>query len=490
MAKDLPLQGGLSMKPANKNIPAIRNSARQKRMIDGLRDARFLGRIDAPAILVAGIAVMALATGGFALARYLENTGYADPEIVRPLPDTRILENIRPSSASYVGATALQNGEGTVLAARANGEVVAVQPQSLLINTETIDLSSGALSGEILEISSGCGWLVPSTDQVDCPMPDSAFALTSNGGVARRTAAGQWESFIADEAWIGLRNIPVSQGDIQTWASSASGSYLALFSPRDGLAIFDQHTGRWHIPADQDLLIAAAKLGAVQIVAQGERFWLGSPAGYGLIDAAANTAPLMWSDPAFNIRDLSRADDGTIWAVSEGPCMEGAETDCLSVQHLTSTTQAEFVMGERSRIADLSMATLAHVAMQGENLVALGSEGIQTYDSDQRSWTNLVGTQVDAYQARNGGALIVASSDNQLFLIENAAIRKQVSTTGGPFKQVEYVSDDLILGLSDGGVVHNLANGAPLSFRDATIAPDTTFTTGASLGTQMLALGP
>ena len=449
--------------------------------------ARLRERLDLPLAAIVLTGVLALAAVGYFAAQAADRSGWFDPPILRPLPDARILTNLRDSNAPFVGGAALADGEGPVVLLREDGQMAQFDETTGLVSTWAVTSKDTRLQSPVTALSAGCNNL--QTPDTPCPDPDRLFLLSEGGGLVESDTGRSWSLRLSDTPWIGADGKPVEQDDVQAWGASAAGRYVAVYAGDAGLAIFDQQRDAWRPVADPGRLQAAAAEGPVHLLAKGAEFWLGTAQGFARLTARPTGAVLDWSgNAALRVRDLDLTTDGDLLALVEGPCERGGGAGCLSIGRVSGLDDFDPLVGEQEKIATLATTSLRHAVMQNGKLVVVDETGLFSYDSRQRTWATLVAGGVDAFHVAAADGTITATLANKLVQIKAGRVALQRDVQGGPFTQVEVAEDGLILGLARDGQLRNLQNNSVLAGRDGAIPDGVVFHAGASVGTRVLLL--
>ncbi|UXX83795.1 peptidoglycan-binding domain-containing protein [Roseovarius pelagicus] len=452
-----------------------------------VQNATVRERIDLPVAVLALAGTVLLAVAGFFGAQAIDRSGWWDPPVVQPLPDARILNNLRDSDAPFIGGGALADGEGPVILMRDNGQMARFDEETGLVETWEVTVDETELQTGIAAVSAGCGKL-QNTD-TPCPEPDRLFVLSEGGGIAQSDNGTDWRVRLRDTPWIGEEGSPVEQDDVEAWATSDDGRFIAIFAGAQGFAVFDQQDDLWRIPKNTGRLNAAAQDGAVHLLARGAQFWLGTTQGLARVQVNRSTVDLIWSnDASLLIRDLDVTPNGDLLALTEGPCVRGGGVDCLSIRRVSDPDRYTFLAGEEEKISSLSATTLRNAVMQGGQIIVVDEGGLFAYDGSARSWKSLATGSVDAYRIDAASDAVTATIANRLLEIKGGAITLDRELEGGPFTQIEVTASGMVLGLARDGQVRNLHTDAVLAGREGAVPDGVVFHAGAALGTRVLLL--
>ncbi|WP_238364632.1 peptidoglycan-binding domain-containing protein [Mesobacterium pallidum] len=466
---------------------AARDAAERRRAMRdrrALKDARLRDRLDLPLAALVAIGLGTTVAAGWLLAGYLDRNAVLDPAILRPLPDDRILSNLRDSRAPFVAATNLGDSDAVLL--RADGRVAVLDPRTGLIADDALPPEGAGLSTPPVAMAASCPGLPD--EAAACSDPGALSVLSEAGGILRaeqRIGGLSWRVLLDDSAWIGQAGTPVEQAEVTAWAATGDGGSTVVLAGAQGLGIHDSRTGRWQVPPGQSALLAAVEAGPVRLVPDGPRSWIISARGYGLVERGQ----LSWSaDTDLAVQDLAIAPDGRRLAIVAGPCAPGDQPGCLTLSRLDGIDQLVRLVGDRDRFADLDQASLSHAMMQDGQIVTTGAAGVHAYDPEGRSWRQLVAGRIDSAFAAADGQLLVASAGT-VSLVRGAEVSWSAQVDGGPFRQV-LLAGAMRLGLGQDGAIRNLASNTAIAEPQEPLPPGARFETGAALGPLVLMAGP
>ncbi|MGQ0566459.1 MAG: peptidoglycan-binding protein [Gemmobacter sp.] len=418
---------------------------------------------------------LALAGLGWSMAAVERARGFFDPAVVGPVPDPRILSDIRASDAAFADGVML--GDDAFLG-RTDGTVLRYDTATEVFAEEALP-DDARLTGRLSLLSQGCGDR-PGAGLPPCPVEGTLYAVTDRGGLAAREG-GRWRVILGDGAWTGPDGTPVEQADVTAWAVSDDGRWMLAAAGDKGLGLFDQQDGAWSV------LPPAGGAAPTRIVFAGGTFWLGGPGG---LDRVAPRLPLA-RDPVAgaegDIYDLDLAPDGGLLALRRGGCTEG----CLSILSVSARGTVTVLAGETALSPGLSQARVDHAAMQDGRLVVLGQAGVHVYDPQARNWQALETQAVDAYHAGPDGAVIHFAAAGRFATLRDATLRDRRSLSV-PLTQVLPVAGGPVLGLNRDGVVLDLGPDPPvaLAFADPGLPQDVRFVAGADVGGTLVLVGP
>lgn len=446
------------------------------------RDATLRERLDLILIGLALAGIIAAALGGSIAAGVFDRNAILDPEVLRPFPDERILQNMHYNSSTIVGQTQMPDGDIVVL--RKDGHMARIDMRTDLVSDDDMPMGDDGLSTPTAVMSASCAPDVP------CDDSDAVHVLSEGGGVMRGDAGGagrfNWSVLLHDAPWIGASGRAVEHADVTSWAANASGSRVAVLAGAEGMALLDTASGRWLVPNGQSALLSAVDAGQTWLVPDGDRFWVASSSGYGLV----TQDQLQWSQSKqIALRDLTISPSGDRMAVIQGPCQIGAAPDCVTLSELVRLNELRPIVGENQRIPDLDQAGLSYAMLQKDTIVTVGAAGVHSYDPATRSWKVLVSGRIDAFHAGADERLVV-SSGSTVYIVANARVSvTRENVNGAPFRQLA-LGGKLAVGLGEDGVLRDLDTGQVLRGEEDRMPEGTAFETGAAQGNLVLMSGP
>jgi hypothetical protein len=463
-------------------------SARDKRAGHAIRDARMRERLDTPFAVLAVIGLLGLMGIGYFAALSFDRSGAFDPALLRPLPDARIVSNLRDSDAPFIGAASLGDGEGAVLLLRQDGQLARINESTGLVSHSSIDAEEIGLQSNIAALSAGCGRTKAGDLTEACPDPDRLYLLSQDGGLAESDNGRDWRIRLRDAAWIGIDGTPVEQEDITAWASGDAGRYIAILAGVQGLALFDQETDDWIVIDAVDGLSSDETDGApIHLLYHAGHFWIGTSRGLARLSPTDRVPELEWSSGNdFIVRDLDVTADGDLVALLEGACSANTGTGCLSIEAVDDVDQRRVLVGEVEKIQTLSDDTIRHAVVQDGKIVVVDQGGIFAYDGQRRTWRTVVAGTVDAFWVSAQTGEITATLADRLVQVSDGALGATRDLEGGPFTQIEVTSTGRIIGLARDGQLRDLLNDTVLAARAGAPPLATVFHAGASVDDRVL----
>ncbi|MCW2243160.1 hypothetical protein [Azospirillum canadense] len=454
--------------------------ARARRLpLRGRLDAVMLGFLLA---LVAGLG--AAAYSGTEAARRL---GWLDPAVVEPVPDERILDNLRgdlPGRPLLAGAWHADDGVLTI--SQAGGAVHRYHPATGLWSREWPAAEATGLASDLVQLRGGCGG-DPAARQ-GCADAAPLWGLGERGALVRRLD-GRWRAVLGDSAFVGRDGKPVDGDALTTAALSADGEWLFLGTKAQGGGLYSVSERRW-TPLDkaQDVLPDGSLERAVSW--RGE-FAVGGPGGLAFLDPRGNTPSarrLAAIDGA--IADLLVDDSGRLLVLEKRACAEGGD-GCLRVSALDRPGgSVSLLMDERNRYAELDSAALFFADLQGRTLVVAGRTGVYAYDPALRRWTRLDDRPVLSV-TRVRDRVVYGYSGGAARVVQ-AAVQRRWELPGKQVAQIVTLGPDLAALTADGDVYALPDAGDPTAafVRGGTAADPKGFTRAFGVGDQVLLTGP
>lgn len=470
-------------------IAAAKSTAgkrRNRRTTDGIG---FRHRIE-PALLfvLSMLAFVLLVLAGTAAIVETRN-GYLDPPIVEPLPDRRILTNIRtPSHAPFADAV-LDDRSGTLLAIRKDGLVHRFDRRTQLIGEEDVRADRGT-TGAVALASHGCGQTgggdLSASDP--CGLDGVTFATTTRGGLALRSERGTWRTLVGDATWIGLNGQPVTDDDLIDWTVSDDRRWVLMSAGTQGLGLFDVATSTIIAAPDtaQDLARAAPD-GVTRLLFTGGRFWTGSEAG---IAALRITRGRVDVQPVISARvlDLEKqgpGGDGLLAVLSAG-C---DASDCLQIARIDPAGAVTRLVGEDEHHPGLGNDVLHYARQQGDSVVVLGSTGIYAYDIPNRGWRGLSTGPVTAHRTDPDDTLHAAIG-SKVFSVSSGQVAASQDLPHAPIVQITRSDPATRLAISEDGAVMNVETGAVLFAPTSTPFDPATARQAAAVGNRLFMQSP
>ena len=391
----------------------------ERRQRKSERDPRWWDRLDALSAGILIAAVAALGVVGWVAGLLIAAQGWLVERPLQPVPDERILSNVRDASlASPTVDIALDGGAREVFLVRANGQLHRLNVETGLWRDFLDPLSE--MIGRIYAVQFGCGSEEPIAG---CPLADTLWAVTDRHGLARFDGAA-WHVVISDTRFVGIDGKTVQQDALKRVAVSDDGRWILLDAGGGGFGLFDAVDGRW-IPisaATQSRMLGGADPPSAHLIFADGRFWIGDSLGLAALDPATGTVEPIEAARG-PVRDLEADPNGGLLVLSERACDNG-RPDCLQILRLHDGQVTELI-GEEERYPQLSGLSLFYASEDGRRVLAAGERGLYRYDPDQRSWLRVVDGNVDAlWEPGRRGGLYLALADRVLEFSGGEAVRE------------------------------------------------------------------
>lgn len=452
-------------------------------------------RIDL-ALLMLLVALVAMLTLTWGLGVVVtDRARVLDPEIVQPLADERLVNNIRDTldSRAILDAT-FHKPERRLYLAQQGGSIHSYDPETRLWSSDQPFPDANLIASDLTMLRSGCGQDPATTHTSLCADPESIWAISRDGGLVRRKS-GRWQVVVSDVAWIGRRNTLVEGDQITAVASSPDGRWLLLGSRGDGVGLYDNLNSAW---AAQPTLITATDhpTATTAIAWHDDAFWIGGPQG--LVQLVPNEQiPRFTPIPGRTgeILDLDVATDG-LWVLERRGCAE-AGFGCLWLGKVQDAQgQAETFVNERAIYDNLSLSDIIFAQQWQNRLVVAGRGGIFAYDPTSHAWSRLHGDEVEDVTV----TLALPNGDGFYFAYPNGIGRIQgdsFKTWALPSEKVRRLAfgrdTDEVLALTEAGHLFAAGSGDQVIsvYRSGSTALDPSRLTAAvDLGAKVLLVGP
>lgn len=418
-------------------------------------------RLDLPLligiILVFGGAIVATFFG----VRALEQAGWFDPPIVQPLRDERILTNVRDNLPNRQFTHAVLNPPtGEVVIAQQGGAIHRYDPRTHLWQSET-PLSRPDFGGDVTILRSGCGDHPLAENPAACADPNSLWAVSLSGGLAR-SLNRRWELLIPVTLFAGTDGLPVEHADITAVAISDDQRWLLAGTRAAGVGLYSIPERRW-VATPSDLAASLAAQPVTHLAFFDGFFWAANSSGLtrlslgrrGLSDALRTSV----SAPVLDL-DVTR-DGESLWVLAQTSCrVEGM--GCLWLGRFDDAgATAETLISEAALFPELNLSSVRFAQQWPGALVLAGDAGIFRYDQTLHSWSRIFAEPVltvqplagDAgfYFGYSGGAgLETPQGDTGRWPLRNRTIVKIALTDPAAARSSP------VYALSDGGTVDQL----------------------------------
>lgn len=326
--------------------------------------------------------------------RLSDRFGWLDPPLLEPIADERILTNVRDHLNERRLLDAVFHApDGRIYIAQEGGTIHRYHPATRLWATELPFGAETPILTDFVQLRSGCGAAPMTTRATTCPDPDSVWAVSADGGLARRQH-GRWQVIVGETRFIGARGAPVDHADLTSAALSADNRWLVLGTKQDGIGVYDIERHTW-LSLAPEVFASLPSPTVSHIVAWKERFWIGGPQGVVSLEMRRDQ-PRLQTDTAFigAILDMDGEPRGALWVLEQRSCAEEG-TNCLYLSKLDAPDHEPTVLlDESNRYVNVSLAEL-HFAQQVDDKLALaGQAGIFVYDTALHRWQRLFDKRV------------------------------------------------------------------------------------------------
>lgn len=359
-------------------------------------------RLDAILLSLLGLLLVCVVALGVMLANGHMRFGWFDPDPIQPLPDDRLVTNIRDETAQRAGAfvaASYQESANRLSILREKGLLHSVNLKTGVWSDDTsLDEVTG-INSAFVDLSPACP-TQSSKALSHCADKTGLFAYSADGGLVVRDKAG-WRTVLPDSRFIGASGEAVQHDDLVNVVVSANKRWLLLATKADGLGLFDLVHRNWvPIPvAKQQAILGDETLKAPShMVAFGDEILLGTQKGLMAVsfgdDGQVGASGLV-SDGLGTILDMTVFEKDALILASNA-CEGGA---CLALYRYEASGELKRLFGETQLYPELSQAGLSRalVAEDGKTILMLGEAGIYRYDRVQRDWQQLLDEAVSTY---------------------------------------------------------------------------------------------
>ncbi|WP_448207786.1 hypothetical protein [Azospirillum sp. sgz302134] len=443
------------MKEANTNLAHLRArlaADREASCTQSMGHMPLRQRIDPGSILlwaglVAGFsALVALAFLGASLLGWLERPGAA------PLPDERLLGNLRDGIAERPFLDAVAHNDGALYVSRRGQVVHRWSASTGLWSDETV--ADSGLTSDLVALQSGCGEDATAARRQPCPVEDTLWGLSQRGGLARRQG-GVWTAVFADNRFLDRNGHPVKQDDVTAVAASPDGLWLLLATNRGEVGLYQRRTRRW-FPAPAVAAVAVARW-------SGNRFWLGTTEGLDWIlpdekPSRGKAADGNGSAITGRIRDLATSGTESLLVLEERPCPKssGQCTRLTRVPTAHMMARPVTLIDEEALFPQLDLGRMRFAQFQQADLVIAGDPGVYAYDQRLHGWRQLDEGRVSAVLASTDARSFLYAAGGTVRLVANGALSSRAWTLPeGPIHRLAGY-DGMTLALSRTGNLYGL----------------------------------
>lgn len=377
----------------------ISNRTREERSRREFRNntqgIRLIDRIDT--VLIFGLFTVGAVLVGFWASIILisDQRGLFDAPPMQPMVDERLLINVYDDlSTNPLLDVIVHAPDNHVYIAQAGGIVHRYDPRTHLWSSETPFAADEPIDPDLVMLRSGCGADLYSDNQDACPDPNSIWAISADGSLARRRA-GDWEIIVNNTSFIGADGSPVQNDEMTAAAVSSDNQWLLVGTTNNGIGVYHIDRREWINPGAQVMGRLPSPTITQLVWWQGD-FWIGTPAGAGRLTIDGEKFTFVVNDQVNGrILDMDGDDSGTLWFLEERACVSQGE-QCLRLGNYTSPGQVSptIVIDQRNHFQSLNLTDLQYAQMWQGRLLLAGQAGIYTYDSQLHAWDQLFSEEV------------------------------------------------------------------------------------------------
>lgn len=351
----------------NSQWPTRHRSAAQRQRADyhqRLRTLRTHQRLDRTLITLTLLLSVVIGGGWLALAE-LNRRAVTFSEPLQPIPDDRILTNLRQHSPERAFLDAIAH-QGELVVSQQGRTFHLYNPQTQLWRTLTPFSADDPIAADFVQLGDTNATL---------------WALGDDGSLVSHDDAQGWRIRIGSTAFLGRDGQPVPPESLTSAAISPDGTWLALGTAGYGLGLYNRQRRAWLPP-----LVDSPPVIEHLAVLNGA-FYLGTPEGLYRLSVTAPTAPEIVSAFTGAIVDLA-SDASHLYALERDACPDGG-TGCLRLLRLSASGQVSLLMDERHNDPQRNLDELHFAQSWGERVVMAGQSGIASYDTPSHTWTPL-----------------------------------------------------------------------------------------------------
>lgn len=327
-------------------------------------------------VLISGALILGV---GWLIGVRLVKRIETNPDVqVRPIPDERLITNVRDGldENPFLDAI-LHQEENKLYFSQRGGKIHTYDLKDGLWSFEKPYSQTSPVSPPFTMLQAGCGGITP------CPENEMLWALGQDGGLVRKVG-DKWELVVSDTSFVGADGLPVNQDNLSAAALSEDGIWLALGTKSQGFGLYATDRHRW-LRLSPSFYQPLPSLAVQKIVWWQNQFWLGGPNGLAVLNMQdVSLRPVGRING--KIMDLDADPQGRLWVLEQISCATpGQNCQRLWVINNANSTP-EIALEEKDRYAELNLARL-NFAMQADNhLWLVGETGVYGYKTDIRQW--------------------------------------------------------------------------------------------------------
>ena len=368
---------------------SVRSGHRAREARGGRHTARRLkprARLDIALLTVLGGLVAGLLAIFATVVMVAEPDGTFDRPLIRPLPDHRLLVNLRDDLADRpLRAAAHHAAEDAVYLAQAGGAVHRYHTGTGVWRTDRPFDAAAGPGFSIAGLRAGCG-VDPQADDRRCAAPDTLWALGEDDTLAY-ARGGDWRIVLGGSRFVGNDGRPVDGADLTAAAVGPDGSWLAFGTSGQGAGVFDRGLGVW-LAVDNHGALPDPSVTALRPGADGT--WTGTAGGLAYLrvaDGAAVVAPV--ASAAGRVDDLAAIGPAGVVAMLSPRCRDSVGLCTRLLRYADPLSPPEVLIDEFGRYDALALSALGFADLHGGNPMVAGAAGAYRYDADRRAWRRL-----------------------------------------------------------------------------------------------------
>ncbi|MCP4589690.1 MAG: hypothetical protein GY842_03005, partial [bacterium] len=331
------------------------------------------------------------------------------PAEFRPVPDERILTNLRHDLAEQpLAAAAYHAPEKALFIARKGGLIHRYDPETGLWSEERAFADASLVKSNELYLRSGCGADPQSRHRMSCADPESLWLVGKNGGLVQRRRRGDWRVLLSEPPFMGTDEQLVEGDALISAAISDDGQWLLFGTEHQGVGLYHVPHGEW---VSTEPVVSELE-GKPQPEVRHLRwwkgqFWIGTPRGlFSLKPERSRPRAIPAGDIAGSVLalEVEKGRNGRLLVLEEKlRCSNGRGCLRLSTRggfpsSWTKLFDECYLLDPQVKLADFFFADL----QDGEVVVA-GTPGVFAYDPELHSWRLLDDKSVLSVWKRPGG---------------------------------------------------------------------------------------
>lgn len=449
-----------------------------------------LSGIGAAIVLLGLLFTFLVATG--------ERIGVFDAPMLRPIADQRLLTNVRDELADKPILDAVfHKPDREVYIAQQGGAIHRYDPATGLWSTDHPFDDKSLIAPDFVQLRSGCGADPTSARASACADPDSLWALSASGGLARHSRNG-WEILVGDSVFAGASGRAIENAALRSVAVSDDARWLAFGTQEDGLGLYDNQRNAW-LSLTSDFFSSLPAPSVPHLRWARGRFWIGTPQGLATIEMQNHSPRISASEVVTgDVIDLDVDEQDSVWVLQRRACADGTP-DCLWLGHLDQDGQiAGTIIDEQRLFPRLTLGdlTFAQYWPDSNRLLVAGRAGIYSYDAVRHTWEELSDINVTASLGQTDGKSFLVGYVGGVGLVEKEGIRTwTLPGTRDAVQKLSTYDGNEVVALTEGGRLYSLDSTSAITpslvFQaSGTALQPESFTAATSLTDTVLFVGP